>query len=307
MEMYDTYFIMDESGDRGFLDNEPSLDSFGLIAGFAFPARNKPQFEKELKTLFNNLEIDKMAKVRAAFVFVGDRNIEIKKEYIKFFLDSELQIVYQAMFLRGAYIMRQLAKKMKEHAKQSRRNNHIKILSKKKKQDVYLEILAGLLTTLDGIYEIKESSNSAILTDQVDKKILHDARNLLNHLKRDEHCYKKKAVNTQKGRPIEGLSVSKFNYPVTIKNINMIDVSDTPELTFAGDFLANSIYRHLKEKIHQGTEYGLNSQKIMQDFPLAPKIAFLNDNNIIDKLFSPHRRSRGSDHHISINKSIREI
>lgn len=307
MEMYDTYFIMDESGDRGFLDNEPSLDSFGLIAGFAFPVRNKPLFEKELKTLFNNLEIDKGGKVRAASVFVGNRNIEVKNEYIKFFLDSELLIVYQAMFLRGAFIMRQLAKKMKEHTKQFRRNNHIKILSKKKKHDVYFEILAGLLTTLDDICKIKDCSNLAILTDRVDKKILHDARGLLNRLKRDEHCYKKKAVDTQKDKPLEGQLVSKLNYPVAIKNINMIDVPDTPELIFAGDFLSNSIYRHLKEKIHQGSEYGLNSQKIMQDFPLAPKIALLNDNNVTDKLFSPHRGNRGSDHHISINKNIREI
>lgn len=286
--MHDTYFVMDESGDSGFLDNEPSLDSFGLIAGFAFPGRSKSLFEKKLKVLYNKLDTDKMAKVRAAFAFVGDRNIEVKKEYIKFFLDSELLIVYEAMFLRGAFVMKQLAEEMKERAKQSRRNKHIKILSKEQKQDVYFEVLTGLLIKLDEICKIEESSNMAMLTDTVDKKILRDARRLLNHLKRDEYNYKVKAVDTQKGEPLEGQLISKIYYPVAIKNIDMIDVSDTPELIFAGDFLANNIYRHLKKKIQQGCEYGLNSQKIMKDFPLAPKIVLLNDNNMTDKLFSPH-------------------
>lgn len=288
MEPHDTYFVMDESGDSGFVNNEPSLDSFGLIAGFAFPACNKSLFEKKLKALYNKLDTNKMAKVRAAFAFVGDRNIEVKNEYIKFFLDSELLIVYEAMFLRGAFIMKQLAEEMKECSKQSRRNKHIKILSKEQKESVYFEVLTGLLIKLDKICKLEESSNMAMLTDTVDKKILRDARRLLNHLKRNEHNYKVKAVDTQKGEPLEGQSISKIYYPVAIKNIDMIDVSDTPELIFAGDFLANRIYRHLKEKIQQGCEYGLNSQKIMQDFPLAPKIALLNDNNMTDKLFSPH-------------------
>lgn len=288
METHDTYFVMDESGDSGFLNNEPPLDSFGLIAGFAFPARNKSLFENKLKALYNKLDTENMAKVRAAFAFVGDRNIEVKNDYIKFFLDSELLIVYEAMFLRGAFIMKQLTEELKKHAKESRRNKHIKIFSKEQKQDVYFEVLTGLLIKLDEICKLEESSNMAMLTDTVDKKILHDARRLLNHLKRDEHNYKVKAVDTQKGERLEGKLVSKIYYPVAIKNIDMIDVSDTPEITFAGDFIANSIYRHLKKKIQEGYDYGLNSQKIMQDFPLSSKIVLLNDDNMTDKLFSPH-------------------
>lgn len=289
METHDTYFVMDESGDSGFLENEPSIDSFGLIAGFAFPAHNKSLFGRKLKVLYNNLDTDQMAKVRAAFAFVGDRNIKAKKEYIRFFLDSELLIVYEAMFLRGAFIMKQLSEEMKKPAKQSRRNQHIKILSKEQKQNVYFEVLlTGLMIKLDEICKSEEGSSMAILMDTVDKKILRKARRLLNHLKRDEHNYKVKAVDTQKSKPLEGQLISKIHYPVAIKHIDRIDISDTPELAFAGDFLANSIYRHLKEKTQQGCEYGLNSQKIMQDCPLVSKIALLEDNNMTDKLFAPH-------------------
>ncbi len=288
MEKHDTYFVMDESGDRGFLYNEPSLDSFGLIAGFAFPARNKSPFENTLKALYNRLDTENMKKVRAAAAFVGDRNIGVKNDYIKFFLDSELLIVYEAMFLRGAFIMKQLTEDMKERAKESRRNKHIKILSKEQKQDVYFQVLTGLLVKLDEICKLEENSNMALLTDTVDKKILRDANRVLNHLKRDEHSYIIKAVDTQKGERLEGQLISKIDYPVAIKNIDMIDVSDTPEITFAGDFIANSIYRHLKKKFQEECDYGLNSKKIMQDFPLSPKIAMLDDDNMTDKLFSPY-------------------
>lgn len=288
METNDTYFVMDESGGGGFLENEPSIDSFGLIAGFAFPARNKSLFERKLKLLYNKLNTDNMAKVRSAFAFVGDRNAEVKKEYIRFFLDSELQIVYEAMFLRGAFIMNQLAEDMKRRVKGFRRNNHITILSKEQKQDVYFEILTGLMIKLDEICKLNKSSSMAILTDKVDKKILCEARRLINHLKQDEHNYKVKAVDTEKRKSLEGQVNSKIFYPVAIESIDMIDVSDTPELTFAGDFLANSIYRHLKEKIQQGCKYGLNSQKIMKDFHFFSRIALLDDNSMADNLFSPH-------------------
>ena len=288
MEMHDTYFVMDESGDRGFIDDEPSLDSFGLIAGFAFPAHNKSLFENKLIELYNKLDTKDMKKIRSACAFVGDRNIKVKNEYIRFFCDSELLIVYQAMFLRGSFIVKQLAKELKQLAKESRCNKHIKILSEKKKQDVYFEILSGLLIKLDEICKVEESSNMAILTDTVDKKILSDARHLLNHLKRDKHSYKLKAVNTQKRENVEKQLISKIYYPISIKNIDMINISDRLEITFAGDFIANSIYRHLKKKIQEGCDHGLNSQKIIQDFPLFSKIALLNDDNITDKLFSNH-------------------
>ncbi len=73
--------------------------------------------------------------------FWGVLYIEVKNDYIKFFLDSELLIVYEAMFLRGAFIMKQLIENLKERAKESRRNKHIKTLSKEQKQNVYFQVL----------------------------------------------------------------------------------------------------------------------------------------------------------------------
>jgi len=288
MKEYDTFFIFDESGDRGFLTAEPAPDSFGLIAGFIFPARNKSGFETRLKEIYAKLDTANMAKVRSSFAFVENRNAEVKEEYLRFFLESELLIVYEAMFLRGAYIMERLAEEMKERAKQGRRNTHIKVLTKEQKQDVYFEVLRGLMIKLDEICRTEENSSLAMLTDTVDKSILREARRSLNCLKRDEHISRVKAVDTEKGQRLEGSVVSTVDYPVAIKNIEMIDIADEPELTFAADFLANSIYRHLKGKIDKGCKLGLNSQKIMQDFTLVSKIALLNDNSMTDRLFSPN-------------------
>ena len=285
---HDAYFVMDESGDGGFLENEPSKNSFGIIAGFAFPARNKASFEEKLKELYSKLDTEAMSKVRSAYAFVGDRNADVKEEYVNFFLGSELLIVYEALFLKGVFIMKQLVEQMKKRAKQNRRNTDIVILTKEHKEDVYFEVLTGLIVKLDEICNIEGSSDLAILTDTVDKSILHEARKLLKSLSRDEHVSKLKSVDKGKGEQIEGAVISKVHYPVAIKNLDFIGISDKPELTFAADFLSNSIYRHLKNKVEEGCQFGLNSKKIMRDFPLVSKIALLDDNSMTDRLFSPN-------------------
>ena len=57
------------------------------------------------------------------------------------------------------------------------------------------------------------------------------------------------------------------------------------EFTIAADIITNLVYRHIKFKIDNGFIGGLNGTAIFDDFILKDKIAYLDDENFLDKIY----------------------
>jgi hypothetical protein len=279
--MENVHFYFDEAGEKGFLEGAFSDEVFGLVAGIALPTRNVNQINENLRMIFSGLNCDDVEKIHATEIFKDGANQEIKESFFKY-LDQaqEWLLVYEAMYPKG-YM------KSPKPVMPTRENTRYKTSQNKKRERLYNHLLKGLMVRLDEI--CKNSTNLQMVTDRVDQKLLREALEQLEYLKQEEHKSTKSAFDTQEDKVVYRTITSKITgFGIAVKNIDTIEIEETPSyLTLAADILTNSLYRHLTSKIEEHGPVRLHSGIATDGFVLKSRIAFTDDNYIMDSIYDP--------------------
>lgn len=287
MSVTDVLYYFDESGDFGYLDKEPPAGSFGVVAGFAFPASHGDEYSRILNELYLTLETTGCDKIRSAFVFVGNRNKEIFDKYLDFFLDNQLLIIYEAICLRGAYKNKmELDDIIKRNTTTTKENNIITI-TKDEQDNMYHDVLKGIIIKLDTMCSLEGNNSLSMVSDNIDKKILKISKRNLNDLSKKDYNRSYKMFDKSKRQNFTSKITIRTDFPdMDVKYVKEIGITTDNGPAFAADFVSNSIYRHLKEKIKTGHANKLHAKEIMEGYPLIKKIVFLNDEDMTDKIYN---------------------
>ena len=281
--MESVHFYFDEAGEKGFLEGEFSNEAFGLVAGIALPKRNVSQMNEDLQRIFSGLNCDNVEKIHATEIFKDGANQEIKEIFFEYLTQTqEWLLVYEAMYPKG-YI--QSPKPVIPHSE----NTRYKTSQNKKRERLYNHLLEGLIVKLYEICKIENSTNLLMVTDRIDQKLLKEALSQLEYLKQEEHKTTKSAFDTQQNKVVFRTLTSKISgFDVSVRNIDTIEIEETPSyLTLAADILTNSLYRHLTFKIGQNGPIRLHSESATEGFRLKSRIAFTDNNYIMDSIYDP--------------------
>jgi hypothetical protein len=281
-------YYFDESGEKGFVRKDSDPTAFGLIAGIALPSRNVPEIQSKLNDLFSEIEGQSFEKLHATEIFADGENAEIRDQLFDLILkEKELLIICEAVYPKGvANDNEALQKIIESHEPQ---NQRIKVSKRSQKNRLYNILLEGILVKLDEICRIENSSDLFMITDLIDKAIWKEANAVLEYLCASEHikvvtCFDPEVNKVLKGKiktKVEGIDIS-------VKHIKSIKIEESPSsVTLASDIVCNSIHHHLRRQIEVGEYPRLNAKSTFNGFFLAEKIALLDDNYLIDSLYSP--------------------
>jgi hypothetical protein len=288
--MTDVLVYFDESGDKGYLRKKPGPNQFCLLAGIAFPERNKNSLKQVLEEILSEIDEDGIDKCHAYEIFAEGKNQDLKQRVFNFILNEpELLIFHSAIPSKGLYQYRKFIDDLIEDLRKSRRNTHIKYSGENnpKKEDIYHQVLLPFLMKIDEMCRI-EGSEAMLLTDKIDSRKLKKSRELITMLSRNKKIEKQTGYDTRKDEVVEGSVITSVEgFDAAINSIKGFETVPKKEpFCLMADIVTNSIYRHLNWKREQDEAINLNGEEIFEDFELKEKIAFLDDNSMIDKLYN---------------------
>lgn len=277
-------FYFDEAGEKGFLAGKFLPRAFGLVAGIALPTRNVTNMNQDLQDIFKELDCSGVEKIRASEIFKKGANKKVYKQFISYMASQqEWLLVYEAIYPSGYlnFNRKNSQQDQPENQRYTRGNNP-------KKERLYNHLLEGVMIKLDEICKIENSSDLTMISDHIDKGLIKEAFAKLNYLKQEEHISTLSAFDSVEKQIVFKTITSKVEgFNLAIKNIRSIQIEETPSfLTLAADILTNALYRHLTNKISKHGSVRLHSHNAVDGFELKSKIAFTDDNYIMDSLYS---------------------
>lgn len=289
MDKEKVHFFFDESGEKGFVDLDCEPELFGLIAGIAFPSRNLSALESKVSPIFGKLDSNDFYKVHATEIFSGGKNSEIRDELFDLIIrEKELLIISEAAYPKGVAISKNILDSAIE--KNKPKNPKVNISKHQEKVRLYNTLLSGIIIKLDELCKIKDSTDLLMITDRIDRGLWKEASELLKYLRASEHVRIVTGFDPELNKVLKGEIRTKIkgDFDIAVKHIKGIEIGEQPsKLTLVADIVCNSIYHFLQGQIAPGIYPRLNAESTFRGFPLASKIAFLDDNHMYNNLYSP--------------------
>lgn len=265
------YFVMDESGAKGYSDNhEKSPMEFGVAAGFLCRdsdfGRIKAAAEAKLESFQNPdgkihiTDIDKsqMEPLRTA-VF----------EFIK---ENNLHIYYSAICVEGFFEGNKPIPVPQDFTHD---------LPKEQKKSMHSELLGiassnALADAIDSFGKVDEYN---IVTDNLDTKFVIGIDKNIKELSEKDKTVKKKAYDKTTGDLIDFEIVEHKTVNTDIFDGVQVDIStEVSPITLIADVLANSIHYYIVENQKKNPNVKLMSKDALEGFPVADCVAFADFN-----------------------------
>ena len=284
--MEPVFYYFDESGEKGFLDS--SFSASGLIAGIALPARVIGAFESEANAILSRLDTSGVDKEHATELFKDGKNLDVKNELLDFLRNrDEWLLVYEAIYPLGLFKAEESTRNL--IAKHKPANPRVKIPKNEKRLRIYTALLKGIIVKLDEVCRTEGSSELLMISDRLDEGIHKEALQTLDYLKQEVHTQTASGFDTETKKVVHGKIESRVEgFDVTVRHIANIQTELTPScLTIVADVISNSLFRHLRSVVEANPDIRLHSKAAISGFHLANRIAFADDNYIIDTLYSP--------------------
>jgi Protein of unknown function (DUF3800) len=283
----DYNFYFDESGYKGYLQEEPNHNDFCLIAGLLISKTDESSILAKLTDLFSSIEINKGEKLHATDIFKDGKNSDIKKKFLDFIKgESKIHIFHSAVYCIGVYNDRVFTQNILDRNKIDKPSNPIKTSLNKKKENVYHIPFTNIIIKLDEFCD-NDCSKLNLITDRIDESIEKESKKVINEINENESRTIYKGFDTRNQTVVsKTLTINIKGFEMGVNHIKELTIDhQNSNLTIAADIIVNLIYRHLKSKIENGFDKGLNGNDIFENFELKEKIVFLDDNSLTDKLY----------------------
>ena len=234
-------------------------------------------------------------KIHSTELFENKDNRGVRDELLEYLSNTEgWLLIYEAVYPFGLYQYETKSAGIFNKHKPS--NPRVKISNNPQKTRIYNSLLEGVITKLDKMCNTEGSTNLVMVSDHVDLGIHKEALELLGYLKEKEHRKTVTGFDTLTKEIVSKDILSKAEgMDLSIKYVKTIEVnrSETP-MTITADIIANTLYRHINRKIVCNDNLRLHSKKAIEGFVLKSKVAFVDDNYIMDNLYAPQYLSANS-------------
>lgn len=286
------FYYFDESGEKGFLDSNFSDSDIGLIAGIALPARVVGAFEPEANAILSRLDMSGVDKEHATELFKDGKNLDVKNALLDFLRNrDEWLLIYEAIYPLSLFMAEESTRNL--FAKHKPANPRVKISKNEKRLRIYTALLKGIIVKLDEMCRIEGSSELSMISDRLDEGIHKEAIQTLDYLKQETHTQTVSGFDTETRKVVHGKIESRVEgFDFTVRHIVGIKTELTPScMTIVADVISNTLFRHLRSMVVQNPGIRLHSNAAIRGFHLAKRIAFVDDNYIIDTLYSSSANS----------------
>lgn len=286
--MDNVYYYFDESGEKGFVKDGFSKNDFGLLAGIAMPQRCIADFESNFAKILSKLEISDVKKVHATELFDKEVNRKVRDELLEYMAGKqEWLLIYEAVYPLGLY--NDEASKEEIRLKHRPESPRVKLSNNKTKTRIYNSLLEGLIIKLDEMCKIEGSTNLVMISDHIDSSIHKEALEVLGYLQEDEHRRTVTGFDTEDRKVVSKDIFTKVDgADLSVQHVATVtvDSSESP-MTIAADIVANTLYRHMREKISQEDCLRLHGEEILSGYILKDKAAFVGNGYVMDDLYAP--------------------
>lgn len=287
MQKINYYF--DESGEKGFVTSEFTTADIGLVAGIALPSSDVASFEADISHILAKADSSQSEKFHATELFKDGANAAVKAELLEFLSAREgWLLVYEAVYPLGLY--RHEAVRVSLLEPQKPKAPRVKLSGNKTPTRVYTELLEGIVVKLDEACRLEGSSSVAMVSDRIDKGIFKEATAKLEYLKEEIHTEKASGFDTETKKVVHGYVTSKvIGFDSVVRFVTEIATETTTStMTIVADIIANTLYRQLKAASQAQPGVRLHGHAALEGFALKHRVAFIDDNYIMDTLYSTH-------------------
>jgi hypothetical protein len=264
------YFICDESGSKGFAENEEKFEGeYGVFAGYFLTDENYENLKKQFKTIYEKYVI---AGHKLHITDLTPENQEnLRKEVFECLQNENISCVYEAISVKG--YNREFANLIEIKKKQTEELADKLTFSKNIEKDrLHSELFQALFGKAIAYYidTIGDEADIQVITDNIDDSLKKEfevkAKELINPLNAP---IKIKAFDKEKKEPVAKtitFTSEELNDNISKTNFNIV-VEDS-ELTLIADILANTVSYYLKKAVSENPNVVLNSKDAIQHHPL---------------------------------------
>ncbi len=278
------YFICDESGSKGFADNEERFEGeYGVFAGYFLTDKNYENLKNKYKTIYEKYVI--VGQKLHITDLTPENQENLRKEVFECLQNENISCVYEAISVKG--YNRQFVNLTDIKNKQTEELADKLTFSKNVEKDrLHSELFQGLFGKAIAYYldKIGDEIDIQIITDNIEDSLKKEfevkAKELINPL---DTPIKIKAFDKEKKQPIEKIMTfnsEQLNDNISETNFNIV-VEDN-ELTLIADILANTVSHYLKKAVSNNPNIVLNSKEAIQDHPLFTSFYGLSTDTVFN-------------------------
>jgi predicted DNA-binding ArsR family transcriptional regulator len=281
-------FYFDESGYKGYLNERPNDSDFCLVAGFSINSDAVQEFSTELKDIFKDVYINPGEKFHATDIFKDNKNQVIKNRFISLIKKKRnLQILHSAIYSIGFFNNNENNNRLNKITIESIATSKIKPSGVHSNENIYHAAFTDIIIKIDELCSENNINKLNLITDRVDENIKKECQKILNNINKNETTMTTTGYDTINKVVVHGSINTKIQgFDLGVSHIKELQIDYlNSELTIAADIITNLIFRHIKFKIDNGFIDGLNGTAIFDDFELKDKIAYLDDENLLDKIY----------------------
>lgn len=283
------HYYFDESGEKGFVTSGFTVSDIGLVAGIALPSSEVVSFEAGVSRILAQADSSKSEKVHATELFKDGANVSVKTELLDFLSERRgWLLVYEAVYPLGLY--RQETPTASTFEQHKPKISRIKISENKTQIRIYTELLKGIVVKLDEVCRLEGAASVAMFSDRIDRGLFKEAASSLKHLKEETHTENVSGFDTATKKVVYGSVTSNvIGFDSIVRFVTEITTeSTTSTMTIIADIIANTLYRQLKatSQVHPGIR--LHGHTALEGYILKHRVAFVDDNYIMDTLYAPH-------------------
>ncbi len=275
--MIKTYLICDESGAKGFSDNDEKFEGeFGIFAGYFLTEEN---FEK-MKPLFQDIYDKYSIETGKLHITDLDNKLQenLRNEVFAILIGNNIPIVFEAISVRGYKTNADMLSKFKtdniENLKKDysfSKNINLERLHTDLFEGIFGKSIAYSIDTFGKDEEIQ----LVVITDNIDKKLKQEFESKANELIAPfPSSSKVKAFNKKNKKPLskeinftspqlEDDSISKIKFEIIVQD---------DALTLIADILANSLCYYIQQELKNNVNITLNSNDAIIKYPLLKQI-----------------------------------
>lgn len=300
--MQTVYFIVDESGAKGFSTNlEAELGEFGILAGYFVREQLLDRVRGELEAIRDEIAEDHEGKAHVVALSPGQQRAARRKVF-DYLLDRDMYCCYEAMYVQGLHAATARTNAIPRPDIPRPPNVHY---SDPRPEDPRL--ISELFYSLFGkalAYAIDNFGREVtlkVIVDNTDDGVMDEyrkgAQRLLDVFKPKivtrtgfDKAEKKKLVHaaemrTTVSRPEVELFFSKAKFDISTEDSG---------LTFAADILVGSVRHHLMKKVKAAGPSSLNSRDAISGHALEHQMygasSLPSEQSLLDTMYRHPQR-----------------
>jgi hypothetical protein len=289
-------FYFDESGEKGFVADNYDPHEFGLVAGIALPAAEVAGITAQLDPILSKVQLADGDKLHATDIFKGGANTKVRDEIYTFLLKHPgWVIIYEAVYAAGLFNRQSHNEELASTVRPL--NPAVKLSGNNLRSRIYTELMEGIFIKLDEWCVNQGNSHIRLVTDRIDQGIAAELAALKAYLEEREHTHTVTGFDTRTKTVVSGTVTSCIsNFDNRVKYLKRIEVETAPStMTVVADLIANSLQYQLRMKIAANSDLRLHSHAALEGYPLADRVAFIDDGYLMDTLYAPPKKDTNGE------------